>query len=65
MKKNNGKPNKKTIKAEEVRTEEDLRRYLKETNHPFAELVIKARDETIKKYGRLLTTEEIDELYFN
>jgi hypothetical protein len=65
MKNNNSKPNNKTKMPKTIRTEEELERYLKETNHRYADLIIEARRETRKIFGRMLTTKEIDKLYFN
>jgi hypothetical protein len=65
MKEKNGKQNNKTKLPKILRTEEELERYLKETNHPYADLIIKARRETRRIYGRMLTTEEIDRIYFD
>lgn len=56
------KKNGKLLKPEEIKTEEDFRRYLRESNHPLGDLIIKAREETERIFGRLLTENEIKEL---
>ena len=56
------KKNGKVMTAKNVRTEEDFKNYLRQTNHPLAEQIINAREETQKIFGRLLTEKEIKEL---
>ncbi len=62
QKKNGQKLNGKVITPNNVKTEEDLKEFLRQTNNPFAELIIAAREETQRNYGRLLTEKEIKEL---
>lgn len=56
------KKNGKVMTPKDVKTEEDLKEYLRQTNNPFGELIIKAREETQRIFGRLLTEKEIKEL---
>jgi CO dehydrogenase/acetyl-CoA synthase beta subunit len=56
------KKNGKVMTPKDVKTEEDFKEFLRQTNNPFAELIIKAREETIERYGRLLTEKEVKEL---